>query len=141
MCLTGRDKGRLWLFCGKGRSVMLTPPGNWESEGWRYAYGRKWSYRELRENRARTNHQYRLEVKRQQEVELGSSLLKLRVRRVKVEVTRAKRKEGKVGHIWIIAYEFGAKLIEVVVAGCVIWSTCVAFSRNARVTQATKYVE
>lgn len=45
------------------------------------------------------------------------------------------------GVIGMILFEFHEKVIEVLVAEYVIWSTCDPFSRNARVTQDTRHIE
>lgn len=138
MCRTC-SPGIIWRYAEKGTWNTLARP-NWSTSGWKYVDHQLWSKNQLKEDRTRSNCQFRVAVKKRQEIWAGIVLL--RISNVKVQVTQYREKMCKLEHCeaGILAREFTHWLVEVLIAGYVVWSTCDAFSKNAKLRWHTQYV-
>lgn len=103
---------------------VVPPPigDDWTEEGWHYVDGRVWTTEQLDADQRRANHQFCVEVERQQEVVVASGQLTIRIRKIKVQVTRARRRALRcvVGVVGVVVTEFHDRLVEVLVAGYVV---------------------
>lgn len=96
----------------------------------------------MEKDKTRSNWQYHVEVEVHQAIEVLGTQFVIHVRKVKVQTTMAQRRKSSkmIGIIEWAMLEFHKKIVEVLIAGSIIWSMCMAFSRTARMSYKTKIV-